>query len=655
MLVNVTVQEVDDVEEPPIINKKKRKTSKSVKNKKTKKNKKKKVEDDVEEEEEEEATLQEDKDNDVKDEDNNIKDEDNDIKDEDNDIKDDAKDDDDDDAKDDDDDAKDDIKDNDIELTQRDHGAEPCTETEEQEEENKEEENKEEEQEEEQEKEVQEQEQEEEQKQVQVKSTMTAKQKEASKRIVQVEEMTNFQEHVVFDDVNTGNAFSTVSMKNSNGSGSLVLQFNSGANFPVFAFDKGKYGTNITWCMEDETEIENLTAMQEYLRNKIANNKDTWMAGCKKSKNFIYDSFVPLITPQKKTNKGVYPAQCKAMIVEDDLLASDPSKRAKVVCVDEDGNNVALDTLKGRRWIKILVTIKNIYLQSTGTTGVSKRISYMLVGPPGSGTGGVGSTKEFNVVDFDLARDAVMADEATKNGTRQTIDVATSDGEKIILNFNGGGSCPKFAIGENAFGATSLTVNIGNDAEFESLKKVQNDFADHIVENRGDFAPGSKSSDETLREGVYAVVAQGTNKKTGQPYDPTFKCNFVLKPGYKSDGFPMTSEELAAAEEAEKKKDEADERAHVENEARLGKEPTPFRKKKAPTPTMVVDTDGNEVEPTDIAFRQWRSLQARISCGYIQSKKNFGLSRSAVKLVVEKTDCDEDLVPLPVAKRQKKM
>ena len=424
---------------------------------------------------------------------------------------------------------------------------------------------------------------------------------------------------------------------------------------PAFAHDTSKHGTSVVFSLDDEEEVQALARAQAYVSKAVVCNKTTWSNSIsERSDESITNSAVNLVAIGKTNDQGyTYKSQSRAMVNVEDMVVAPGKKRAKVRIVDEKGRDVALSDLAGRRWLKMLVIIKNLYIQGSGVHGLSRRLSYLQVSSDIVASTGISRAEAISISEFDLARDAAVGTTCLTKSSRKIIDILSGDGKKICLKLSGGGKIPSFGLKQDSYENTSFACNIECDVEAAALQKLYENFTAHLVKHRSTLDPSNTASDAALVESCYQLIHTGTNKKTGEMYAPVFKGKVILGNRFTLDGVPKTDSEMEAIAEAEKE-------LLAEIVATDDKEKkTALRKSYQAMFNMktvvIMDVDGLEVAPLDIVNRRWTEVEFVLNCCYKQAK-NFGFSRTITKIIVESVDADEDLEPLEEqisTKRQK--
>ena len=179
---------------------------------------------------------------------------------------------------------------------------------------------------------------------------------------------------------------------------------------PAFAHDTSKHGTSVVFSLDDEEEVQALARAQAYVSKAVVCNKTTWSNSIsERSDESITNSAVNLVAIGKTNDQGyTYKSQSRAMVNVEDMVVAPGKKRAKVRIVDEKGRDVALSDLAGRRWLKMLVIIKNLYIQGSGVHGLSRRLSYLQVSSDIVASTGISRAEAISISEFDLARDILF-------------------------------------------------------------------------------------------------------------------------------------------------------------------------------------------------------------------------------------------------------
>jgi hypothetical protein len=362
-------------------------------------------------------------------------------------------------------------------------------------------------------------------------------------------------------------------------------------------------------------------------------NRAKLLVGNKKSDDFVRDALNDVLTKSKKSEKGTFPAQAKASLDLTALKKKPGKMNAKLRIVDTDGVSIPHDDLAGRSWSRILISVKSVYIQSTGTYGLSKSLAFVEVSKTKS-AGGVHFSSAVAITDFKLGKNANIGLIPIKSDSRTVIDIMSEEGSKAVISFTKGGRLPPFVISANKFNATNFTFTIEDLEEADAMRLLNVDFKAHIVAHRSTLLPKFTISDTSLMESCYDIISEGKQKDDGSCYLPSSKASFILPPGYNLDG--TLEEDMGAAEDT----------LHDTT------------KKKGP-PTPVTDVSGRAVRCDELAGRRWVHIEVLLACVYLQNK-SIGISRRILKVVVEDDDDDEleprDVVPSseePNSKRHK--
>ena len=381
----------------------------------------------------------------------------------------------------------------------------------------------------------------------------------------------------------------------------IRIQLSGGGVLPPFCVDSSQFGQAIVTNLEEDDEYKAMLKFQESVLDTAVERRADWFPGSSVSDSQLREKFVMLAHAgkPKKGGSGFYDPTAKFAFDESHLKPKTNEKTGVTAkfpllrVIDEDGNNVELDSLPGRRWKTIIFTLQCIYIQKSGTFGLTRRLNYLQVGEPSAF--GVASTAR-EVSAFKVDRDAVIGPEIVPKDKYSVVYLANEDGTKLTLRFSAGGKLPSFAVDKSQFGADVLTFNVGEE-EAKALQEFEQDIRKSVVMNRTSWMPNNKSTDEELMgDQMYNIITPGREKKDlpGQFWSSTTKTNF-------------NSTDVNGAENK----------------------------------CVMVDVGGQNVFPQDLAGRNWISVDIMFTCIYIQGgvKGKFGVSRSLVKLVV---DVEED-------------
>jgi hypothetical protein len=444
----------------------------------------------------------------------------------------------------------------------------------------------------------------------------------SGKRIVRIRDF-KFGTNATIDvaNANVGKAFTNIRIKHASAKGTLVLQLDGGGSLPPFCIDKGEFGSSFVFAVTNADEVAKMCEMEEYIKECVVANRAKLFPGNTKSDAFVRDQLNAVLTKAKVTDGATFPAQAKATLDLANLKTQPGKKHPTLRIVDTDGAPVEPSDLAGRSWKRILISVNSIYIQATGSYGLSKSLSFVEVGKTKS-AGGVEFSEPILMTDFVLGTSAQIGIEPIKtNDARTVMDIMTPGNCKAVLSFTKGGSLPPFVISANKFNGTNFTFTLANQAEADALRKVNVAYKKHIVANRKSLLPKFTISDTSLAESCYDIIHEGKVKEDGSSYEPSAKGSFVVPAGFNLDGAREEEEEGALKADDDKKRSK---------------------------PTPVVDVSGRAVSCDALAGRKWVRVDMLLACCYLQNK-SIGISKRILKIVVEDDEEDEILEPEDVA------
>jgi hypothetical protein len=412
-------------------------------------------------------------------------------------------------------------------------------------------------------------------------------------------------QHAVIGGVKSG-VYNIIDISNALKVGKKVkIQMSGGGSLPPFCVDSSQFGQSIVVNISDNAEFMALSKLQENILDIAVERRNDWFPGSTVSDSQLREKFILLAHGGKTNKKGsnvLHDPTAKFAFEESHLQPKTnektgiTAKNALLRVVDEEKKDVELCSIPGRRWKTIIFTIQCIYIQKSGTFGITRRLNYLEVGEPSAF--GVAS-KALEVSNYDLVRDGILGPNMIPKEKFAIVPLENNDGSKITLRFSGGGRLPSFAVDKSQFGADILTFNIG-DIESKSLEDLEKTIKSLVVKNRTDWMPSNKSSDDDLMgDLMYKIITPGKEKKDspGNFWPATMKTNFKAS-------------EVNAID----------------------------------SKCIILDVVGQNVDPADLAGRNWISIDIMFTCVYIQggAKGKYGVSRHLVKLVVDLAEDNDD-------------
>lgn len=418
----------------------------------------------------------------------------------------------------------------------------------------------------------------------------------------------DFTKHAVVGGIKKG-IYNIVDISNALKAGKKIkIQMSGGGSLPPFCVDSSQFGQSIVVNLANDAEYKAMLKLQEAILDVAVERRNDWFPGSVVSDSQLREKFI-MLAHAGKVKKGasgaLHDPTAKFAFEEAHLqpLTNEKTgitaKNPLLRIIDEENKDVELISLPGRRWNTIIFTFQCIYIQKSCTFGVTRRLNYLSVGEPSAF--GVATTAR-EVSTFDVMRDGVVGPNMIPKERYSIVSLANDDSSKITLRFSGGGRLPSFAVDKSQFGADVLTFNLG-DIEAKALTEFEHTIKTLMVKNRAAWMPNNKSTDEELMsDQFYKIVTPGKEKKDSadQFWASTTKTNF--------------------------------------NASEVN---TPESK------CIINDVGGQNVEPHELAGRNWVSVDVMFTCIYIQSgaKGKYGVSRSLVKLVVDLAE-DNNVEPL---------
>lgn len=429
----------------------------------------------------------------------------------------------------------------------------------------------------------------------------------------------DFTKHAIVGGIRKG-VYNIVDITNALKSGKKIkIQLSGGGSLPPFCVDSSQFGQSIVVNLKNDSEYKSMLKLQEAILDVAVERRNDWFPGSVVSDSQLREKFIMLAHAgkSKKGGSGDLHDPTAKFAFEEIHLKPQTNEKTGVTAknpllriIDEESKDVELISLPGRRWNTIIFTFQCIYIQKSGTFGVTRRLNYLQVGEPSAF--GVASTAR-EISTFDLLRDGVVGPNMIAKDKYSIVSLENNDSSKITLRFSGGGKLPSFAVDKSQFGADVLTFNLG-DMEAKALQEFEHVIKSLMVKNRAAWMPTNKSKDDELMgDQMYNIVTPGKEKKDspGQFWSSTTKTNF-----------------------------NASEVNGPENKC------------------IIADVGGQNVAPQDLPGRNWVSVDVMFTCVYIQggAKGKYGVSRNLVKLVVDVEE-DSGLEPLdgyvaPVKRRK---
>ncbi len=166
------------------------------------------------------------------------------------------------------------------------------------------------------------------------------------------------------------------------------VEFNGGGHFPMkfaISFSEKHGTTHMRFVLADNAEIAALEAMSRYLKSEVGKNRFKWFpASSGKALNIVEEYAKEIIPPIKRKFPKDISDEAKAVIMATPLKEGDetwPRDMSAQIddhtrVVESDGTlwNRGLECIAGRRWDKIVINLRNVYLQ----TGQSPKADWSI-------------------------------------------------------------------------------------------------------------------------------------------------------------------------------------------------------------------------------------------------------------------------------------
>jgi hypothetical protein len=158
----------------------------------------------------------------------------------------------------------------------------------------------------------------------------------------------------------------------------ILVQLSGGGTIPsAFGVDRkeGEEKATVTFDIEADEDHKHLERLTTEFRDTVCKQWGTWFPDGKvPGAALLADLCTPLVGERKKkrTGDGVYPGMSKASLQNKEL------NDGTCVLVNADTKEkMALDQLPGKRWKQIIVEFKFIYILSSKSYGLTRRLRYL--------------------------------------------------------------------------------------------------------------------------------------------------------------------------------------------------------------------------------------------------------------------------------------
>jgi hypothetical protein len=158
----------------------------------------------------------------------------------------------------------------------------------------------------------------------------------------------------------------------------ILVQLSGGGTIPsAFGVDRkeGEEKATVTFDIEADEDHKHLERLTTEFRDTVCKQWGTWFPDTKvPASALLADLCTPLVGERKKkrTGDGVYPGMAKASLQNKEL------NDGTCVLVNADTKEkMALDQLPGKRWKQIIVEFKFIYILSSKSYGLTRRLRYL--------------------------------------------------------------------------------------------------------------------------------------------------------------------------------------------------------------------------------------------------------------------------------------
>jgi hypothetical protein len=143
-----------------------------------------------------------------------------------------------------------------------------------------------------------------------------------------------------------------------------------------FGVDTNQYGkTYLTFNVPDEAEYKSMCDIGACLIDAAKKRKDEWWPKAV-SDTAVEEGFNPLIGERKPKadGNGTWPGQMKVSIP----LNADTGELKGCQVLDDDGSEISIHDLPGRKWDTIVFELTSIYFQGKSSWGIGPKVLVKL-------------------------------------------------------------------------------------------------------------------------------------------------------------------------------------------------------------------------------------------------------------------------------------
>jgi hypothetical protein len=158
----------------------------------------------------------------------------------------------------------------------------------------------------------------------------------------------------------------------------ILVQLGGGGAIPsAFGVDRkeGEEKATVTFEIGSDEDHEHLERLTTEFRDTVCKQWGTWFPDTKvPASALLADLCNPLVGERKKkrTGDGVYPGMSKASLQNKELIDG------TCVLVNADTKQkISLEELPGKRWKQIILEFKFIYILSSKSYGLTRRLRYL--------------------------------------------------------------------------------------------------------------------------------------------------------------------------------------------------------------------------------------------------------------------------------------
>ena len=184
--------------------------------------------------------------------------------------------------------------------------------------------------------------------------------------------------HIKFGSLSKNKMVSFIPVSTTDGK-PVLIQISGGGTVPkMFGVEEAKEQSNklnITFNIANNDDHANLQSIRDEFATLCAKQWDIWFPSGKKPADDTLKSMCNNLVSEKKkkTNMdGYWPGNMKTSINVTDITT------AQCRIVDKDtSENIPLEELPGMKWTRAIVELRHVYIQSSKTYGITKRLRYL--------------------------------------------------------------------------------------------------------------------------------------------------------------------------------------------------------------------------------------------------------------------------------------